>query len=1306
IDAQTIAPGNEYLEPVNWAFGDGTVNPDTTFAFALIAGAAGYQTGAPDDEHFTGDVIFHCHLFPHYGLGMWSIMRVLDRVTSPYPEIVVGGAEDNSGGNALMPVGEILRELPDSDDETPVADDFQPGFPYFIESRPDGGPKRPPDEQNSWGRPYTDLEWRSTNYYQRAIDNGNLYPDPTLLSKPGAPYDDPCPPYAPIREYNISSISDDIIYNKFGHHDPDGRIYVLDEQKEQILNGSKEPEPLVIRAELGECIEITFNNLLEPPAGFDEGTTLSMHPHFVGFDVLGSDGTPVGYDYFQANRVDQTISHRWYADEEGNIFWHDHISGIEKGMHGTGSILVVEPANSDWLDPETSQELEFPTSTEIMVVPEYPGAFEPFREFVIFYADFQELFDANGDPINMMAPNLANINENNPASDPNAQNRVNIGAHPPSSLHDHGVMSINYRNEPLWERIQTALDNVNPEFADDPAYVFSSNAHGDPSTHIFKAYSNDPVKIRLIAQSHEEMHNFVLNGLHPTGFGGFVPPFLGMQAQTVAASEQFNFNFIAPTAVMERNDYMYSSYPTNDIFNGMWGLIRIWCNENSLENDPQFSGSVQLAPLPGIEPVNCNGNMESNGNNDDEYNYNDNINAYEKEQNNVDNTNIDQTLTIQQFQNIGELDRQILLPFDLLEQLQPEIPQLRLLEPQTPPQRGISPGTDNTDPLSSMVEKIAAPTGLRPITMQNLLDVDAIPQPHNSCTPDAKERVFDVVAIQKDIILNDNDDSIPHGIIFVLKEDLNATLSGEKPLEPLVIRANVGECVIVNLENNLPIESMAPHDHPLQPGECNEHVQVACLEPNEWPTSNRVSLHPDNLFYDVGAFDGTNMGFNLIDQTVGPGETITYTWQAEKTGTNVLTDFGDLRGHRHHGGYGMLIVEPENAQYLDINTHQPIRSGAAADIVFPYGYDNWNFREFVLTLGSSHYIITKDDPELCILPPEEEEEEGVVEENKLPCNQDPVNDPEDQGYPAINYRSEPFIHRLLDAGEQQPVISENNQSESSLRISEILAQIMSSRIHGDPSTPILKVPEGKQTVLRVADVGDSPRGFAFHVAGHLFLRPAPISLAETDIPPGTPFQPFIERGTTQALTPSRSFSLEAVGGAGGLQDKPGDYLYQDQKLQKFVEGGAWGILRVVPEYFDPVYALDYLKQEILYSYELNQESKNKLIDRIDNAILILTLQNSQNDKQLCNEILSELLRELDEIENQNNRYQYNEIYDSDSASYDDYFNYQSIAYHDDTYFDSEYNNYNYNYKEDKKYNSNEVDRFKEIIRNIAYILCP
>jgi hypothetical protein len=51
-----------------------------------------------------------------------------------------------------------------------------------------------------------------------------------------------------------------------------------------------------------------------------------------------------------------------------------------------------------------------------------------------------------------------------------------------------------------------------PAPKNDPAYVYSSAVHGDPSTPLFRAYPKDPVIVRNVDGSHEEMHTFNVHG--------------------------------------------------------------------------------------------------------------------------------------------------------------------------------------------------------------------------------------------------------------------------------------------------------------------------------------------------------------------------------------------------------------------------------------------------------------------------------------------------------------------------------------------------------------------------------------------------------------------------------------------------------------------------------------------------------------------------------------------------------------------------------------------------------------------------
>lgn len=71
----------------------------------------------------------------------------------------------------------------------------------------------------------------------------------------------------PVRVYDTVLIQMPIQYNEEGWHDPEGRLYVLAEDEEDVLAGRKKPEPLVIHANAGECIKIRFTNKLPQVLG-------------------------------------------------------------------------------------------------------------------------------------------------------------------------------------------------------------------------------------------------------------------------------------------------------------------------------------------------------------------------------------------------------------------------------------------------------------------------------------------------------------------------------------------------------------------------------------------------------------------------------------------------------------------------------------------------------------------------------------------------------------------------------------------------------------------------------------------------------------------------------------------------------------------------------------------------------------------------------------------------------------------------------------------------------------------------------
>lgn len=418
------------------------ISPQATSTISPLYGAGSLQESI-------GDAIIHCHLYPHFGEGMWGLQRSFDTLQD---------------GSMCYPNGvqiKALQPLPDRPCP-PRPTPERPGFPNFIPGIPGFKAPRPPIGVTP-GRKPTEIEMN--HFVKNAV--------------PGAVFSNPAPPDAPIREYHIIIMQAPIIYNDQGWHDPEGRFYVLAEDYEDILAGKKNPEPLVIRANAGDVIRFKYTNKLPETIGgnafqlVNRTYEVGMHVHFVKFDVLVSDGANVGWNYDSGITPNETIEYQWYADVELKcVFFHDHLFANEHQQHGVFASINIEPRGSQYLSPFSDEEITSGTQARIVnpIIPD-------FREINLFVHDFALLFDKDGCPLN--APPF------------------------PGSHDDPGVMGINYRSEPIQFRLKE------PDC--DPAYVFSSWVHGDPCTPILESYNGDPIRVRLITGSHEESHSFNLH---------------------------------------------------------------------------------------------------------------------------------------------------------------------------------------------------------------------------------------------------------------------------------------------------------------------------------------------------------------------------------------------------------------------------------------------------------------------------------------------------------------------------------------------------------------------------------------------------------------------------------------------------------------------------------------------------------------------------------------------------------------------------------------------------------------------------
>ncbi|MCI6736976.1 MAG: copper oxidase [Intestinibacter sp.] len=530
-----------------------SISPQETYDIDILHGA-GSLPGS------IGDHIWHCHLYPHFHEGMWSLWRVFDRLETGKDTVV----ENGEIIPPLYPDGtyvKALNPLPDRK-KPPRKSLHHPGFYNFINGEFGERPKQPPlgilNQKGENKICPTELE--RDNFVEN-YSKGALYAQPCSDKHCNCEWK----AKAPDVVFEIFALQAKLVYNDAHWHDPVGRFYVLKEQIEEytgcrvtiknreelvkeyidaIENRYVDVEPLVIRANKGDCIEVRLTNFLPetlPATEFQLKTltdNVSFHVHLVKFDVITSDGGANGYNNIASVFYGETLVERYYANEELNTcFFHDHLNPNSHQQHGLFGGLIIEPKGSTYHDPQTGKRIKYGTKAVIKT----PSG-RAFREFGLFVHDFALLFDRHGKALN--PPPFA-------------------GSHD-----DPGVMGINYKSEPLRERLNDKYD--------DPSDVFNSNMHGDPVTPILETYPGEEIVIRLLDGAQEEQHIFNIHGMKwRKEITDRKSPLV--QAQTLGISEAFNIRI---TDDYKPGDYIYYFGGQDDLWLGLWGIIRVYKNKN------------------------------------------------------------------------------------------------------------------------------------------------------------------------------------------------------------------------------------------------------------------------------------------------------------------------------------------------------------------------------------------------------------------------------------------------------------------------------------------------------------------------------------------------------------------------------------------------------------------------------------------------------------------------------------------------------------------------------------------------------
>ncbi|HEV2851479.1 MAG TPA: multicopper oxidase domain-containing protein [Thermoanaerobaculia bacterium] len=981
----------------------------------------------------------------------------------------------------------------------------------------------------------------------------------------GAPFADPCidangnpvSTAANPRVYKAAAIQTDVTFNKAGWHTPQQRFFALWEDVNAFLTpGGKPPEPMFLRANSGDCVKYLFTNLVPHEYKQDDfqvrtpTDVLGQHIHLVKFDVLASDGAGNGFNYedgsFSPGEVRERINAIRAANacttpdsRDGTLtcplpkvhpFFGAGPGGDWKGAQTTVQRWYADPVQDnagndrtlrtvfthDHFGPSTHQQ----TGLYAGLVVEPAGAAWVHNETGVPLGTGR----SDGGPTSWQAvidpPNepdyrefLLAFNDDQPAYPQEATSYPNapLAINPPVK----NEVELAVSND-LLQRATSCPGNV---AAPCPEAVTAADI-GTMTVN----YRNEPVALRVFDPATQTQAASTL--------GDLSYPF-SSRVNRVDARLNVQPTFYQPltNSLLDKDPYT--------------PLLRAY------END-----RVQIRVLVG-------GHEEG---------HNFSVHGIKWLQ---EPSNPDSGYRNSQMMGISE-------HFEFI------VPQLVKNPQGSSVDRLWSAGSSTDDLWNGLWGLFRAYTGKRadlaalPDNPEGRANIDpsAVGNFDFSCPHGAVEHVFNVSAITarslanhgygSKLVYNERTDGAFGALfdstasLYVQDQDLDLTVSPPQlkttaRIEPLVLRARAGECVVVNLTNRMGNRTIVDGYNTLP-------MLIDGFNANDLKPSSYAGLHPQMLYYDPSRYDGIGVGNNVgSTQVTAAGETVTYKWYAgdikvnpdgsvtatpiEFGATNLISSDRILGASK--GSIGALIIEPADATWLEDAVSKTLPNNtvvsqtvrASATVTTPAG----SFREFVLQF--------QNDINLRM---------GAITTSGEPVkNLGGEEDPEDSGQKAINYRSEPLWKRMQHAPET-PFTSVDVPPGTSVTPTVDLTDwddvVSNAKVGGaDPQTPVFAARAGQAVRFRLLQSGGHSRNVVFGLHGHVWDR-QPFLNGSTQIGQNT-FS-FWE-GAHMGHGPTNHADLLLRNGAGGEFHITGDYLFRDLTGPGF-DNGLWGLLRVSP----------------------------------------------------------------------------------------------------------------------------------------------
>jgi len=1132
LDSQSIAPGNSYTYEINY---NGSGNRNKT----------------------VGDSIFHCHLYPHFAEGMWSLWRIHDVFEDGTSSRNLPDAEIAQGtpvpGIVPLP-GKAMPPMPTSQ---------LPGFPHFIPgaaghrvSQPplemihDGGLQRHRigDSTFDTGLLAVEPHYQADEVFQRVNANnpyfaktgyakrletaelillpadgtpseqaamdfhagltgtdavdvtdqhgwpGKGYPSFDSAGNPGvfvvngqapqagAPYADPCPPQfvdgngllrdVGTRNYKAAYIQFDMTINELGWHDRQARIAVLNEDVMPTLNGTRSPEPLFFRANSGECIVFESTNLMPNNLNLDD------YQIFTPTDIIGQHIHLVKFDVTSSDG-----SANGWNYEDGTFAPEE----VRERIHANNAWQIANNAGAQILTEE--------------VHPVFGAG--PNDAWVGAQTTVQRWW---ADPV-----------VNNQGEDRTVRSVFTHDHFGPSSHQQHGLYALLVvePTDSIW-----TYPNGNT--------LLGTRSDGGPTTWA--------ANILAGVQGADSMREFVFETgewmpVYDAANNPINAPMSQLQSQTLVDGEDTWPNMAgrnSPDAISMGGGAMTINYRNDPPTRGEAGSFAPSAFASDLNSDPftplaeAYEGdSIKISIAHGAQEefhtftvtgnrwLHEGSNPNSGFTNSQFFGISEHFESYFTLGDGLRHATGSQGATDYSY-HFSEEEGMRDGIWGILRGHSDPVPGLAHLpnntnitsRPQHPLQFGFCPTGPGSPPIRQF--HIQAWRAADLVGGAGLM--------YNS-----KFEIFD-----------------PNGMVFIHAEDMIPIMTGQRILDPLVMRAAAGECMEVTLTNMMPAV--------IDPG-------IGVPRANGFESiQTTVGLSPQLVAHDMGSGSSSNFG-NNANTLVGPGDSKQYAWYAGvihgqddgsvqyepvEFGMTNLRSFGDIFGQHKHGLIGSLIIEPEGSQwyydYHDGNGYVEAISGYEADILDQDGVKLYG--EYVLQCQDSFPRLSKGQIN------------NRLDEKQL------------KNLAGYNYATEPLWLRKGITSSDPWV--QQGQQDNSLVYSSTDAMVGCGNLPClDPVTPGCDGAAGDMIMFRVGQAGGFNNGHSFGVSGHQFQR-----------------QPFTDGSKKIGYNPDSMY----IGGtdpitamnhknvlfkAGGDARSAGTYMYS--MMDSFTQsGGCWGLLLVDP----------------------------------------------------------------------------------------------------------------------------------------------